>query len=278
MVLGSGDYKFQRVGGWGRTINGYAFPGMVAGLAVDRKKRLFVLFRAPEDEPVVRIFDLNGNFIASWGVGIFAEPHNLWVSEKDEVFIADRNDHTIRKFTVDGELLMTLGTPHKPGEPGMPFNGPAKAVCSRAGDIFVADGYNQTRIHRFSENGELLLSWGEKGSEDGQLLMPHGVWVEEPGRVIVADRLNHRVTVFDMEGRYLDSWGPVEKTNDIWVHDGVLYASESPVTLWTLNGEFLARVSDKRAHTMCVDPEGSVYATHGHTVDDTMLLKYERMK
>ena len=126
---------------------------------------------------------------------MFAEPHNLWATEKDEVFIADRADHTVRKFTVDGELLMTLGTPHIPGRPGMPFNGPAKAVCSRAGDIFVADGYNQTRIHRFSENGE-----------------------------------------------------------------------------------FLARISDRRAHTMCVDPEGSVYATHGHTVDDTMLLKYKRMK
>lgn len=276
MILGEGEYRYRKADGWGSTVGGHPLPGMVVGVAVDSRRRLLALCRVPEDEPAVLLFDLDGNFVSSWGAGIFTEPHGIWVNDADEVFTADRLDHTVRKFSPDGELLMTIGTPGKTGDPGMPFNGPAKAVCSRSGDIFVADGYGQNRVHRFTSKGDLVLSWGSEGSGDDQFILPHGIWVDDRDRVLVADRMNSRVTLFDLEGRFLETW-PVNQPNDIFIRDGIVYVTEEPLALLSMEGESICHMKDKGTHTVCVDQEGSFYITYGHTKDDALLEKYERI-
>ena len=275
MTIKAGKDTYEKLDGWHHTVRGYRLPGMVSEVAVDSQDNLYAFCRPEQGEPPMLVFDRDGTFVMTWGAGIFTEPHGLYIDADDMVYVTDREDHTVRKFTKDGTLLMTLGTAHQKGAPGMPFNMPTKAVVSPAGDIFVADGYGQQRVHRFSPAGELLHSWGEKGSEPGQFLLPHGIWVDDRGRVLVADRLNHRVSVFDMDGNYLEAWG-VQNPNDIYIRDNIVYVTEHPVAIFSLDGERIGGFGDKGTHALCVDSQGCIYFVSGHTAEEATLEKYAR--
>ena len=172
--------------------------GDVVGVAVDSRDRVFVLTR--RDARCI-IYEPDGTFVRSFGEDVFTERiHALTIDHHDFVYTVDDGDHTVRKFSPDGALLMTLGTPGVPSDTGYdgkvtssitrlgpPFNRPTKAAIGPNGDIFVSDGYGNARIHRFSSAGELIESWGELGSGPGQFSVPHGIWVADD-RVFVADR------------------------------------------------------------------------------------------
>ena len=138
MIHGSGSHRYRVVEGWGCDSEAHAPVGMIAGVACDTDDRVFVFRRTPTSG--VMIYDRAGAFLAEWGAGVFSEPHGIWADQDGHVLCADRIDHTVRVFTSEGDLAMTLGTPDRPGEPGLPFNKPAKAVTSSSGDIWVADG------------------------------------------------------------------------------------------------------------------------------------------
>ena len=270
------SFTYRKVEGWGNSIQGFPLPGMVTSMALDKDDLLYALVRTPRDQPAVHIFETSGKHVGQWGEGIFTETHGIRVTDKGAVWITDREDHTVREFTKDGKLVRTLGTIGKTGAPGQPFNMPTNTAVSRAGDLFVSDGYGQTRVHRFSKDGKLIESWGEKGSGDGQLLLPHGIWVDERDRVLVADRYNARVTVFDIHGKYLEAW-PVKNANDIWIRDGLVYVTEGPLTIWSMDGKLLHRWVEYGTHSVCVDKKGAVYLNQGHGKEDAILQKYDRV-
>ena len=199
--FGGGDYRYEVAENWGRSQEWPRF-GVVSSAAVDSQDNVYVFQRTPEG--LIIVFDRQGNFLRSWGAGTFVEAHGIWIGPDDTIYTADSLDHTVRRFTSDGELIWTLGTPGQTGNPGSPFNRPTWAVVAPSGDLYVSDGYGQNRWHRFDSDRRLLDSWGETGSGPGQFLLPHAVWVDRNNRVYVLDRANLRIQIFTSGRRVPD--------------------------------------------------------------------------
>ena len=119
MRVGSGQFQYEVVPDWGRGAEIRAF-GLVSGVACDSQDRVYVFIRSPQ--PEVLVYDPDGRLRNRWGKDLFTKPHGIWIGPDDHVFLTDTADHTVRKTTLDGKVVMTLGTPGKPGAPGMPFN------------------------------------------------------------------------------------------------------------------------------------------------------------
>ena len=203
--LGSGPHTYELAPGWGTLPAGWDLAD-VAGVAVDRADRVFVFNRG--DHPMV-IFDRDGNVEGTWGEDFFSHAHGIFLAADQSLYCTDDGNHTMTRHAPDGELLMQIG---RPGEPapfhgGLPFNRCTHTALSPEGDIYVSDGYGNARVHKFSPNGRLLLSWGRSGMGTGEFNLPHNIVCDEDGWVYVADRENHRIQVFDGSGRFEASWG-----------------------------------------------------------------------
>ena len=231
VTLGDGEFKYEALGDWERLPDGVRFIEC-PGVAVDSQDRVYVLTRN-EEHPII-VLDRDGGWLRSFGQGTFsARTHGILLGPDDTVYCADDGTHTITKFTTEGELLMTIGTPHEPSQrwAGEPFNRPTHAgVSPNTGDIFVTDGYGNSRVHKFTPNGRLLLSWGEPGIDAGQFIRPHNIAVGPDDRVYVADRECHRVQVFDTEGTFIEMW------NNIHRPDGMALGPDGNIYIGELNG------------------------------------------
>lgn len=252
-TFGAGSFRYQVVDNWAKKPHGWPYTDVV-GVAVDSQDRVFVFTRGPHP---IMVFDKDGAFIRSWGEGLFARPHGLFIDRQDDVWCTDDYDGTVRKFDPQGNLLQTIGqsgyysdtgydgrSSRSVVRPGEPFNRPTKGVVAPSGDIFVSDGYGNCRVHRFSAAGELLLSWGAPGSGEGQFIEVHAVLVDGQGQVYVADRANNRIQVFDENGRLLRLWGGLTVPMDMALDDaGHLFVAEGAhrVSVWSSGGEMLAQ-------------------------------------
>lgn len=238
-TVGSGAFSFRPQVNWAQLPEGWAFRE-IAGVDVDSQDRVYVFCRSASPVPPLMVFDRDGQLLDSWGDGKFERPHGVAVAPDGSVFLIDDWGHAVYKFTPQGELLMTLGTPGKESDTGVknkdyrtqtqlagPFNMPTNVAFSPEGDIYVSDGYGNARVHRFSADGELLASWGELGSGPGQFELPHGVAIDGNGKVFISDRENTRIQIFTPNGEFLDEWTdvarPCEATFD---KDGNLYTAE----------------------------------------------------
>src|SRR5581483_5194116 len=182
---GSGSLKYELVEGWEQIPVGWSHPD-VAAMSTDSQGRAYVFARS---EHPVMVYERDGRFLGSWGEGVFPHPHGIFADKDDFLYLVDDGDHTVRKCTLEGKQLMTLGTPGVPSETGYtgdtnsvvhaagPFHRPTNIVTSPNGSLYAADGYGNARVHRFSGAGQLLQSWGEPGTADGQFRLPHGIWV-----------------------------------------------------------------------------------------------------
>jgi DNA-binding beta-propeller fold protein YncE len=186
--------------------HGIGFGGDAASVAIDSQDRVFVFNRGKY--PVL-VFDTDGELTDAWGVGDFDNAHGLAMGPDDCLYLVDNNGHFLQKRTGTGDLLLQLGTRGIPVERHSAgfFNRPTDAAIHPAsGDIFVTDGYANSRIHRFNAAGDHLLSWGEPGGGPGQFYLPHGIVVLDDNRVAVCDRENFRIQVFTLEGDFLTEW------------------------------------------------------------------------
>src|SRR5207302_1970522 len=193
-------------------------------------------------------FSPDGRLQNRWGAGLFSKPHGIWISPDDHIYLTDTADHTVRKTTLDGRVLMTLGTPHQPGAPGEPFNQPTRAVESPSGELFISDGYGQNRAHRFTAAGERVLSWGETGKGPGQFELPHDITVDRRERVYILDRPNGRCQIFNTRGEFQTEWTGLLAPNDLFITpDDTFYVAEAEQRMTMLNpdGKVLARWGQK---------------------------------
>jgi hypothetical protein len=205
----------------------------VAGVAVDAADQVYLFTRYDHQ---VLVYTAAGEFVRAWGAGTFTNAHSIQVGPDGAVYCVDNGDHSVRKFSPDGEPLLTLGVPGTPSDTGYrtdvpvrihnvetvaraagPFNGCTDVAIGPDGDIFVSDGYGNCRIHHFSPSGKLLSSWGEIGSGPGQFMIPHGICLTPDGRLLVADRENERIQVFRTDGGYLGELTDIQRPSSIAV-------------------------------------------------------------
>ena len=286
-MVGSGKYTYEMVDNWARLPEGWEMPA--AAVAGDSQDRVYCYNRDP-DHPIV-IFDREGNYLSSWGKGLMDFPHSILLDKDDNVWIVDRNHGQVMKFTSQGELLMTIGTKGYRSDTGAdptdfsangykilthggePFNLPAGIAFNPAGEIFIADGYANARIHKFSPDGKHILSWGEPGTGPGQFNLPHGVWIDKQGRVMVADRENDRVQIFSQDGKHLTTWpthliGPAVFYVD---DDDIVYIPEHNgglMSILTLEGERLAQwgsMTHRSCHGIWLDSRRDIYVVQPPT-------------
>lgn len=236
--------KFEVIEGWEKLPAGYVHKD-VNGVAVDSQDNVYIMTR--QDARVI-VYDRDGNFLRSWGEGIFTpRTHGIAVGPDDMVYTVDDGDHTVRKFTPEGTEVMRIGTPGQTSDTGYdgksqasvrrsgpPFNRPTDVAVAADGELFVSDGYGNARVHRFSADGELIRSWGEPGTGRGQFRLPHGIGVSPDDRLFVTDRENDRIQIFSREGEFLDMWTHVQRPTDIsFDREGRVYVSE----LWWRVGQ-----------------------------------------
>ena len=125
------------------------------------------------------------------------------------MFLVDDGGHVVEKLSLNGDSVLSLGQRDRPAkfESGDPLDRPTDiAVHAGTGDLFVTDGYGNSRVHRFTSSGELVKSWGESGSDPGQFSLPHNLIVTQDDRVMVCDRENFRIQIFDLDGGFIEQW------------------------------------------------------------------------
>jgi hypothetical protein len=267
-------------------------------------------------------YDKDGNILASFGGGMIIWPHGIDVDDRGNVWIADarlasaaelaQNPNAagqggaVYKFSPDGELLMTLGSPGVIGDgTGPVLSEPNDVIVGPDGSIYVGDGHSGqganadlstvARIAKYDSTGRFLESWGQIGTAPGEFRTPHGLAFDSRGRLFVADRGNVRIQIFEQDGTFITEWKQFGRLSGIFIDDNdMLYAadSESSATSnpgWrrgirvgsAITGHVLYFIPDpdlspggtSAAEGVAADAAGNIY---GAEVGPRQLVKYVR--
>lgn len=253
-------------------------PGMnfgeVAGVAVNSKGHIFVFHRGAS--PLVE-FDSSGRFLRSLGDGLFKSAHGLRIDRHDNIWITDIGSHLVLKLSADGSVLMVLGKVGWAGEFMPPryavplFDQPTDVAFGPGEEIFVSDGYGNSRVMKFDKDGRFIKSWGKKGTAPGEFDLPHTIAVDRNGRVYVGDRENQRIQVFDSDGNFIKEWARVGYPYGLTITpDQTLYMADGKnerIVKMNLEGEVLGSIGEPGkgvgqfawAHSIAVGPAGEIY-------------------
>ncbi len=284
-TVGTDKLTYELAQDFPKLPDGESFA-VVSTVTTDSQDNLYVFQR--KDPPVV-VFDRDGNYLNAWGHCAFNSPHGMSISD-DVVYLTDRDDSVAVAYTLEGRPLMVLGERGVHSDTGCenpgdmvpraagPFNYPTEIVKGPSGSIYVADGYRNSRIHKFTAGGDLVKSWGTPGSsEPGEFHLPHSLMVDSDEKVYVCDRTNRRVQIFDSDGEFITQWTGMGGPNDIVQGaDGLFYICEQEadgnppyVSIRDGEGEVLARWGIRHAHGLWVDSRGDIYLglTTNHSVD-----------
>lgn len=286
MTLGDGDYTYELVEEWAQLPDGESFLD-IGSVRFDDAGNAHILNRS--DHPVM-VFDADGERINTWGEGHFSDrPHGMGLDTDGNIYCTDDGNHTVTKFSPDGEPLMVLGTKDQPTETGHryaddiferiasidhaggPFNQPTGVTVTTEGDIFVADGYGNACIHAFTADGEHRYSFGGPGADEGEFRLPHSIHTDDDDRLWVTDRENSRVQIFEQDGTFIDEWIDLIRPTSLYIDGDVVYVSElcKRVSIFTIEGELLSRFGNLDVpaddplfvapHTIALDGDGDLY-------------------
>lgn len=194
-----------------------------------------------EDLETIFEFDLDGNLLRSFGAGVMAWPHGMFVDQDGNVWVADAlgigvddvegMGHAVFKFSPEGEILMTLGQPGVAGDGPDAFRQPSDVLVAPNGDIFVVDGHGvegSNRVVKFSPDGQFLMEWGGTGAEAGEFRDPHALAMDSQGRLFVGDRGNSRIQIFTQDGEHLATWTQFGRPSGLYIdQNDILFATDS---------------------------------------------------
>jgi 6-bladed beta-propeller/NHL repeat len=250
-------------------------------------------------EHCLTVVDANGNIVEQWTQWdkIFKRPHYVAINPYDpekHVWVVDDHMHAIYKFSHDGKtLVQTVGTPTVKGADGTHFNRPTFLNWLPDSTLFVSDGYNGTRVAKFDKDGKFLLDWGMKGTPPNEkrpyyMNNVHGMALDAQTRhVFVNDRANHRIQVFDENGKFLYDFSMGQEPSDIHLiyigADRSLWAFDrgtSKMLKYDLDGHFLYSFGTWGdfpggfwgVHGFSVDQEGNFYVAE---VDNGRVQKFK---
>lgn len=269
--------------------------------------------RDSKTDPIVQ-FGPDGRVVKTFGGGMFIWPHGIDVDKDGNVWVTDavatnrtpkgdKRGQIVVKFSRDGKVLMTLGTPGEPGSDAKHFTSPSDVAVAANGDVFVADGHGNdgnNRVVRFARDGTFMKAWGKSGWGPGEFHSLHAIAIDSRGRIFVGDRGNNRIQIFDQDGKSLTvPWTQFGKPSGIafdnkdqiyvadsesddvqnpgweegirigdaksgWVHSFIQFPWGDPRTTTGNGAEFVA-----------VDAEGNVY---GGEPAPKRLQKYVRVR
>ncbi|MGH7045502.1 MAG: peptidyl-alpha-hydroxyglycine alpha-amidating lyase family protein [Stellaceae bacterium] len=279
IIVGDGDYKYRIIEDWAKLPDKWSFKE-VGAVGVDGKDNVYVFNRG---EHPVMVFDRDGKFLRSWGEGQYPRAHGVHMGPDDSIYLTDDGGHFVRKCSLDGKVLLELGVPGepKPYMSGEPFHRCTHTALSPKGEIYVSDGYGNAKVHKYSPDGKLLMSWGEPGTNPGEFNIVHNICTDADGWVYVADRENHRIQVFDGNGKYETQWNNLHRPCGLYMdytRHPVAYIGElgpvqpvnrnSPnlgprVSIVDNQGKLLSRFGDLHAGTAPT----AFLGPHGLTVD-----------
>ena len=262
-------------------------------------------------DPIFKFERQTGKVLANFGAGTMITPHGIHVDSQGNVWIADfagnkegTKGHQVHKFSATGEKLLSLGIAGQPGNADGQFNQPNDVVVGPDGSIYVSDGHDgqgmtnakaiaegiargaTARISKFTPDGKFVKSWGGLGVRHGEFRTPHALVFDAKGRLWVADRGNHRIEIFDQEGKYLESRYMYGRISGLFIKDNLVYAIDSESgpfnhVNWR-NGVRIGPLDEDRitafippferedrvyqgtaGEGVAVDAEGNVYAAEG---------------
>jgi hypothetical protein len=273
-MICSGDFRFRVEPGWGKLPDGWDLND-VGGVAVDGRDRVFVFNRG--GHPMI-VFNREGLVLGSWGETMFKRPHAVHLTSDNTIWCADEGRHAIYRCTLDGQVVSTLGTPDAPAREfsGQPFNRPTQTALTPDGNILVADGYGNARVHKYAPDGRWLMSWGEFGTDPGQFNVVHNIACDDDGFVYIADRENYRIQVFDTDGKFVAQWNNLFRPCGLYMH-----GTRQPIFFVGELGPFLAinrRYPNIGPRISILDHQGRLLgrlgAPHAGTEDGTFIAPH----
>lgn len=237
--------------------------GETSSVTSDGKDQILVLRRV---DPAFFVFTTQGKFVKSWGDGLFKWAHGIRVDRDGFIWATDGQDHLVYKFTMDGQTLLKLGKKGVAGDNQShdTFNRPTDVAVGANGDFFVSDGYGNSRVVKFSKDGKFIkIIGGVKGTEPGRFNLPHSVVIDSRGRLLVGDRENARVQIFDQDGKFLEMWAGLGKPYGLYIaKDDTLYVGDADAGTITIarNGKPVDVIRNLgRPHWVGLDPSGAIY-------------------
>lgn len=244
--------------------------GEVSGVALDHQGHIFVFNRGAH--PIIE-FTQAGEYVRTLAEGLVTSAHGLRIDNQDNLWITDVAAHTVLKLDKEGHVIMVLGRKDKPGETEALFNQPTDVAFGPEGEIFVTDGYGNSRVVKFDKYGKFIKAWGSKGTAPGEFNLPHTIVIDKQNLVYVGDRENQRLQIFDLDGKFIKEW---KHLGAPWgldlAKDGTLFMSDgyaNRILHLDSNGEILGGFGEPGrrpgqfmfAHTVTVGSDGALYVS-----------------
>lgn len=237
-----------------------------SAVSVNKNGQIYLFHRGVR--PIL-CMEANGKILQAWGDDLIKTAHGLRIDREGDVWVTDVGSHKVLKFSPEGKLLLTLGT-GEPGNGNDQFNQPTDIAFGLKDEVYISDGYGNSRVVKFHQKGQFIATWGSRGEKPGEFHLPHSIIVDSAGRVLVGDRENNRIQVFDADGKWLAQWrgfapyGMAFDADDrLFVADGraaqiLLIDDQGKVRKrWGQQGEALGEF--QMPHMLGFDPAGNLY-------------------
>jgi DNA-binding beta-propeller fold protein YncE len=261
---------YRVVADWPKLPAGWSL-GACSTVTVDGQDHVWMFSRGAH--PVTE-FDRDGNLLRAWEQVSVKQAHGIRVDGEGNVWGVDVTGQVVRKYTPEGRVLLVVGTEGKTGDNDSrtAFNRPTNVAFAPNGDFYVSDGYINARVVHFSKDGAYLGQWGHKGAGDGEFDLVHDIVLDKRKRLLVGERNNQRIQIFDLEGKLLGKWtgigspwalAYVAREDAVYVADGL----NSRVAKLNMDGDVVgvfggpgkAPGQFDGLHGIAVDSTGAIY-------------------
>ena len=261
--------RYQVVKNWPQLPGDIVFDRCL-GVATDSAEKAYMVGNTKKSGCDVFLFAPDGKHLGTWGNDTIAQGHGLRILN-DRIWITDIGVHQVFEFKLDGKLVCALGQRGKAGETETLFNCPTDIAVAPNGDLYISDGYGNSRVVCLSPKGEFKFAWGKRGNKAGEFYMPHNIAVDRRGRVYVADRGNQRVQVFDAAGHFITEWLSPARAFGVAVHpDRMIAVADGDghrIMLFSPDGRLLSRFGEAGVkpgqfqipHSLHVDRNGDIF-------------------